>query len=88
MGIQHKTHDDLFELDGIDECASGLWLKQYDRPNLFTDHSLQNVPDDILVLVEKFLMQNGLVNSKWHDDQKSLFEALVLGVSYDQADVE
>ena len=58
---------------------SGLWLKHYDRLNLFTDHSLQNVPDDILVLVDKFLVQNGLVNSKWHDDPKSIFEALVLG---------
>jgi hypothetical protein len=50
-------------------------VKRYDRLNLFTDHSLQNVPDDILALVDKFLVQNGLVNSKWHDDPKSIFEA-------------
>ena len=87
-GIQHKIHDDLFELDGIDARASGLWLKLYDRPNLFTDHSLQDVQDDILVLPDKFLMHNRLVNSKWHDDQKSIFGALVLGISYDRADAE
>lgn len=50
-------------------------VKRYDHLNLFTDHSLQNVPDDILALVDKFLVQNGLVNSKWHDDPKSIFEA-------------
>ena len=73
-------------MDGIDERVSGLWVKHYDRLNLFTDHSLQNVPDDILVLVDKFLVQNGLVNSKWHDDPKSIFEAVVLGLSHDRAD--
>lgn len=88
VDIQHKIYDDLFELDGIGERASGLWAAHYDSLNLFTDHSPRNVPDDILVLVDKFLVQNGLVNSKWHDDQKSIFEALVLGVSYDRADAE
>lgn len=78
----------MFELDGIDERASGLWVKHYDRLNLFTDHSLQNVSGDILVLVDKSLVQNGLVSSKWHDDPKSIFEALVLGISYDRADAE
>jgi|APFre7841882630_1041343.scaffolds.fasta_scaffold142001_1 hypothetical protein len=60
-GVQHKIHDDLFELNGIDECASGLRVKHYGRLNLFTDRSLQNIPDDILVLMDKFLVQNGLV---------------------------
>ena len=78
----------MFELDGVDECALDLWVKPYDRLNLFTDHSLLNVPDEILVLVDKFLMQNRLANSKWHDDPKSVFEALVLGISYDRAEAE
>lgn len=87
-GIQHKILDDLFELDGIDECTFGLWVKHYARLNLFADHSLQDVPDDILVLSDKFLMHNGLVKSKWHDDQKGIFEALVLSISYDRTDAE
>lgn len=87
-GRRSKIRDDLFELDGIDERAYGLWVKYYDRLNLFTDHLLQNVPDDILVLVNKFLVRNGLVNFKWHDDQKRIIEALVRGISYDRTDAE
>ena len=78
----------MFELDGIDERASDLWVKPYDRLYLFTGHLLQNVPDDILVLVDKFLVQNGPVNSRWHDDQKSIFKAVALGIFYDRADAE
>jgi hypothetical protein len=65
-----------------------LRVKHDDRLNLFTDHSRQNVPDDIPVLVDKFLVLNALVNSKWHDDLKRICEALVLGISYDRADTE
>ena len=53
-GIHRKIQDGLFESDGIDECASGLWAKHYDCLNLLTDHSLQNVLNNILVLVDKF----------------------------------
>ena len=61
--IHRKIQDGLFELDGIDECALGLWAKHYDCLNLLTDHSLQNVLNNILVLVDKFLVQSWLVNS-------------------------
>jgi hypothetical protein len=54
----------LFEMDGVDERASGLLGKQYDCLNLFTNHSLQNVQDNILVLVDEFLVKNELARSK------------------------
>jgi len=58
-GVQHKIHNDLCELDGIDECASGLWVEHDGRLNRFADRSLQNTPEDSLVLMDKFLVQNG-----------------------------
>jgi hypothetical protein len=52
--IYRKIQDGLFELDGIDEWALGLWAKHYDCLNLLTDYLLQNVLNNILVLVDKF----------------------------------